>query len=332
MIDVVMLEDVKSLDEVIVNAGYYTTTKTTQTSNIGRVEAKDIQSQPVSNPIAALQGRIPGLEIVQQTGVPGGNFQVRIRGQNSIGNGNDPLYIIDGVPYTSTPQASSETSDEIFPGGLGTSPLNYINPFDIESIEILKDADATSLYGSRGANGVILITTRKGEKGGKTRVNLNYAEGVGRVARKMQLLNTGEYLSMRNEAFSNDGITPTEGNAPDLLLWDSDRSTDWQEELIGGNSRYRNAQLSLSGGENNTFVSAGMGYHQETLVFPGSNSDQRLSAHLTAKNTSANQRLNTIVTVNYALNNTDFIKRDLTREALILSPNAPPLLDADGTL
>lgn len=331
VVDVVMLEDVKSLNEVVVNAGYYTTTKETQTGSIGKVEAADIQKQPVSNPLAALQARVPGLEVVQQTGVPGGNFRVRIRGQNSIANGNDPLFIVDGVPYTSTSQSFAATSDEIFPGGFGTSPLNYINPFDIESIEVLKDADATSLYGSRGANGVILITTKKGKKGEKTLINLNYAEGFGNVAGKMRLLNTDQYLTMRDEAFANDGITPTEANAPDLLLWDASRNTDWQEELIGGTSRYRDAQLSLSGGEKNTFISAGVGYHNETTVFPGDNSDRRLSAHVTAKNTSPNGKLTTTVIVNYAFNNTDFIKRDLTRESLILQPNAPPLL-VDGEL
>src|SRR5260221_1511288 len=178
IMDVAMQVDVKSLDEVVVNAGYYTTTKETQTGNIVKIEAKDIEKQPVSNPLAALQGRVAGLEITQSTGVPGGNYQVRIRGTNSLSNGNDPLYIIDGVPFTSTSMSFRETSGSILgnpnpAASQGSSPLNSINPSDIESIEVLKDADATAIYGSRGSNGVILITTKKG-KTGQTKVDFNF--------------------------------------------------------------------------------------------------------------------------------------------------------------
>src|SRR5258706_7341696 len=198
VLDVALQKDVKSLNEVVVNAGYYTTTKETQTGNIVKIEAKDIEKQPVSNPLAALQGRVAGLEVIQQNGVPGGNFQVRIRGTNSIASGNDPLYIIDGVPYTSTSMSFLETSGNILgsPSPIasrGSSPLNSLNPSDIESIEVLKDADATAIYGSRGANGVILITTKKG-KTGKTKVDFNFYTGASNVANKMNLLGTQQYL------------------------------------------------------------------------------------------------------------------------------------------
>ncbi|MEJ0055974.1 MAG: TonB-dependent receptor plug domain-containing protein [Bacteroidota bacterium] len=212
VIDVVLQEDAKNLNDVIINAGYYTTTKSFQTGNIVKIESKDIEKQPVSNPIAALQGRVPGLEVTQQTGVPGGNFRIRIRGTNSIANGNDPLYIIDGVPFTSASLSSSETSGNIL--GLGTNPLNGINPTDIESIEVLKDADATAIYGSRGSNGVILITTKRG-KAGKTKVDLNFYSGGATVPRRMDLLNKQQYVAMRKEAFANDKIIPTAANARD---------------------------------------------------------------------------------------------------------------------
>src|SRR5690606_35769057 len=153
---------------------------------------------PVSDPLAALQGRVAGMEIVQNSGVPGSNFTVRIRGTNSISSGNEPLYIIDGVPYTSTPMSFGETSGTLQPGG--ASPLKNINPEDIESIEVLKDADATASYGSRGANGVVLITTKKGEVG-KTKVDASLYNGIASVPNRVKLLNTEQYLEMRREAF-----------------------------------------------------------------------------------------------------------------------------------
>src|SRR5690606_35513400 len=125
----------------------------------------DIEKQPISNPLAALQGRMAGVEIEQTSGLPGANFNIRIRGQNSIrSEANEPLYVVDGVPYSSSSLGESQTSLPLTTGAI--SPLNNINPSDISSIEILKDADATAIYGSRGANGVVLITTKKGVGGG----------------------------------------------------------------------------------------------------------------------------------------------------------------------
>jgi TonB-linked SusC/RagA family outer membrane protein len=336
VMDVVLQMDVKSLDEVVVNAGYYTTTKETQTGNIVKIEAKDIEKQPISNPVAALQGRVAGLEITQQTGVPGGNFQVRIRGTNSISNGNDPLYIIDGVPFTSSSMSFRETSGGILGNpssvaGQGSSPLNSINPADIESIEVLKDADATAIYGSRGSNGVILITTKKG-KAGKTKVDFNFYTGAGKVTRKMNLLKRQQYLEMRKEAFANDMVTPTAANARDLLVWDTTRYTDWQKVLIGGAAQTTDAQLSVSGGENSMQFSVGGGYHRETTVFPGNNADQRISVHSSIMNSSPNQKLKTSFSINYSGSSTNLLKQDLTSQALMLTPVAPEFYDDKGNL
>lgn len=336
VIDVSLKEDAKNLNEVVVNAGYYETTKEFQTGSIVKIEAKDIEKQPVSNPMAALQGRVTGLEVTQQNGVPGGNFKVRIRGTNSIANGNDPLYIIDGVPYTSTSMSFLETSGNILgsPGpnaSQGSGPLNSINPSDIESIEVLKDADATAIYGSRGANGVILITTKRGQKG-KTNVDFNFYTGAAKLSSKMNLLNTQQYVEMRKEAFKNNNMIPTGSNAPDLLVWDTTRYTDWQEELIGGTASISDMQFSISGGDNNTQFLIGTGYHRETTVFPGDNSDQRVSVHANINNTSADQRFKTLFSVNYSTNFTELLNQDLTSAALTLPPNAPEVYTETGEL
>jgi TonB-linked SusC/RagA family outer membrane protein len=332
VINISLEQDVTTLGEVVVNAGYYTTTRETQTGNIVKVEAKDIALQPVSNPIAALQGRVAGVEITQTTGVPGGSFNVRIRGTNSIASGNDPLYIIDGVPYTSTSMSFAETSGNILGSPpQGYSPLNSINPADIESIEVLKDADATAIYGSRGSNGVILITTKKG-KSGQTKVDFNFYSGAAQVGHQMNLLSTTPYIEMRREAFKNDTRVPTVANSPDLLVWDTTRYTNWQKKLIGGTATITDAQVSISGGEQHTQFVVGGGYHKESTVFPGANADQRLSFHANLTNTSPNQKLKTLVSINYARNLTTLPGQDLTSNALTLSPNAPALYDDTGKL
>ena len=212
-----------------------------------KLHAKDIEKQPVTNVLATMQGRMAGVDIVQDSGSPGGGFTIKIRGQNSLrADGNQPLYIIDGVPYSSETigvlYATSGTSPSL------TSPLNSINPSDIESIEVLKDADATAIYGSRGANGVVLITTKKG-KAGATAFTLNTSTSFASVTRTPKLMNTQQYLAMRQQAFANDGITVYPDYAYDVNgTWDTNRYTDWQDALIGGTAEINTLQASVSGG------------------------------------------------------------------------------------
>lgn len=152
VVNVTMIEDATTLQEVTVNAGYYTVKDKERTGSISKITAKEIEQQPVTNVLAAMQGRMAGVQITQTTGVSGGGFEIQIRGQNSLrAEGNSPLYLIDGVPYSSEAIGNSRSTG-VLPAA--TNPLNSINPNDIESIEVLKDADATAIYGSRGANGV----------------------------------------------------------------------------------------------------------------------------------------------------------------------------------
>lgn len=312
---------VSGLDETVVIA-YGTTTKRLNTGNISTVKSKDIEKQPVSNPLNTLQGRVPGLIVTQNSGMPGGGFTVQIRGQNSIINGNDPLYIIDGVPYTSQLLANTNPA--------GGNPLNFINPADIESIDILKDADATAIYGSRGANGVIYITTKKG-KAGKIKFDANFYAGFGNAPTKIKWLNTHQYLEMRKEAFRNDNEAPTTTSAPDLLFWDSTRYTDWQKTLIGKTAHYSDAQFSLSGGSQYFQYLMGTGYHRESTVFPFDGADSKVSTHFNVTSTSLNQRLKLTVSGNYVLNNSTLPKIDLTN-FIRTAPNSPPVYTDDGEL
>nr|WP_255664520.1 TonB-dependent receptor plug domain-containing protein [Flavobacterium sp. F-126] len=225
-----MEQDQTTLQEVRINTGYYSVKEKERTDSIAKIKAADIEKQPVNNPLAAMQGHMAGVNITQNTGVPGGGFNIQIRGLSSIrGDGNDPLYIVNGVPYSSQSLGDATVSASAISGV--TNPLNNLNVSDIENIEVLKDADATAIYGSRGANGVVLITTKKG-RSGETRFNLNAFTAVGKVARKMDLMQTSQYLSMRAEAFANDGITEYPEGAYDINgTWDQNRNADWQKEL-----------------------------------------------------------------------------------------------------
>ena len=331
-------QSMNRLDETVVK-GYYNTTNRLNTGDVTTVTGEDIQKQPVSDPILALDGRVPGLYIQQTSGAPGAYSIVRIMGQNSIANGNDPLYIIDGVPFSS----ASMTSPDIGGGmlgypmpngqntyGQGLSPFNSLNPSDIESIEVLKDADATAIYGSRGANGVILITTRKG-KAGNTRLDANVYSGAGKVSHMMPFMNTQQYLSMRHEAFQNDVATPQAGYDFDLLNWDTTRNTNWQKVLIGNNAPFTNAQISLSGGSANTQFVAGGGYSRQGTVFPGPYSDQKASGYLNVTHSSIDNRFHLQAMVNYINDYNKLPNFDLTSQ-ITLAPDAPPLYNADGSL
>lgn len=317
------------LHETIIK-GYYTTSKKLNTGSVSKVTAKELATQPVSNVLAALQGRSSGLLITQSSGIPGSSFQIQVRGQNSIAQGNDPYIIIDGVPFAPNNSNINQVSAAFSFSGNGLSPLNTLNPADIESIEILKDADATAIYGSKGANGVILITTKKG-KVGKTKVEFNIYTGVSKVTKRVKLLNTSQYVAMRKEAFFNDGVIPTNANAYDILLWDTTRYTDLVKELIGGTAESLDAQVSVSGGSDQTQFMLRNGFHRETTVYPGRMSDKRASLHFNLHHFSTDRKFALNFTAHFSHGNNNIIISDLSK-SINLPPNLPSLYDSSGNL
>lgn len=333
-INVTMEEDITSLDEVEINAGYYNTTRRESTGNISRVTAKEIELQPVVSPLQALQGRMAGVEVIQTSGVPGNAPIIRIRGQNSLrnspdDNGNLPLYIIDGVPVNAN--AITGVNSML---SYGIDFLSTLNLSDIQSIEVLKDADATAIYGSRGANGVILITTKSGagyHEG--LSIETRVYRGVSEVSNKMKLLNTNQYLQLRKEAFVNDGVEATAVNAPDLVLWDQDRYTDWQEELLGGTSNITDVNISTSGGTASTSFRAGVSYHQEGSVFPGDLSYRKATGSLSLQHRAYEDKLQLNFSSTYGLDKNNLFHGDnFIQDALFLPPNAPAIYNEDGSL
>lgn len=334
-INVKMETDVTALNTIEINAGYYTVKDKERTGNIVKLDAKTIEKQPVSNPIAAMQGYVSGVDITQNTGVPGGGYDIQIRGKNFLNSGTDPLFIVDGVPFGSQSLGSIDISVGINQGNV--SPLNAINPNDIESIEILKDADATAIYGSRAANGVVLITTKKG-KIGETRFNINMSSSLGKVSHFLGLMNTEQYLEIRREGIINDGFGPFLENPafdfvwPDLKTWDQNRYTDWQKELIGGTAYRNNVQLSVSGGKDQTQFLISGAHQKETTVFPGDSNYKKTSFHSNINHRSNDERLKINISTIFSLEKNKMPRTDLTGKAYTLLPNAPALYDEDGNI
>jgi len=325
--DVTLTLSEGKLEEVEINAGYYTVTDRARTGSIERVAAAEIGRQPVGNPLAAIQGRVAGLVITQNSGINGAGFKVQLRGQGSLMQGSDPLFIIDGVPLASGNSSINTVSNAT--GSSGISPFSTINPADIESVEVLKDADATAIYGSRGANGVILITTKKGTASSPS-LSLNVYSGYGKTTRTMDMLNTAQYIEMRKEAFKNDGVAMTNSSAPDLLLWDQERYTDFKKLLIGGRASTTDAQMSLNGGSAQTRYVLSGGYHRESSVFPGTQSDNRASVRANVNHRSSDTRFSLDFVANYTIDKNIQGAGDLT--SLINMPPNMLLYTAEGKL
>jgi len=326
------------LQEVVVNKGYYNTTKALNTGSVSKISGDDIAKQPVSDPVMALEGRVSGLYISQQSGIPGAAMKVRLRGQNSIANGNDPLYVIDGVPFESQSLTTSSVgggavgnpSNNFLGGNYGLSPFNNLSSSNIESIEVLKDADATAIYGSRGANGVILITTKNG-RAGKTKVDLNIYSGIGKVTNKLSLMNSQQYLEIRNEAFKNDGITPGPNDNDVNGKWNNNGYTDWQKVLIGETAHFTNAQASISGGDVNTQFLISGGFSTQGTVFPGDYTDKKSSLNFNLNHSSQDRKFKAHLSASYINDNNILPTTDFTGN-IKLAPTTPDLYNEGGEL
>ncbi len=261
---VTLKPDVKALDEVVV-VGYGTQMKADLTGSVSSLNSKALKQVLVLSPDQALQGRVAGVDVTQTSGQPGASNRIRVRGGNSISAGNEPLYVIDGFPIYND---NSTTST-----GAGRSPslnaLATINPSDIESIEVLKDASATAIYGSRGANGVILITTKRG-KAGISDVSFESSVGVQQVRKTIPMLNASEYASFENEIFLYQRDVLKQNNRfpvyTDEQIASLGEGTNWQDELFHS-APIQNYQLSFTGGDEKLKYSLIGGYtDQEGII------------------------------------------------------------------
>lgn len=323
-IDVQLQEDITALSEITVNAGYYAVKERERTGSIAKITAKEIEDQPVSNVLSTVQGRMAGVSITQNSGVPGGGYNIQIRGINSLrADGNYPMYIVDGVPVSAN--AGSVLSGITFPSNGEINPLNAINPNDIESIEILKDADATAIYGSRGANGVILVTTKKGKAAGKTAFSINSSYGISRITNRMEMMNTQQYLDMRRQGYANDGITKYPSKAYDVNgVWSQERYTNWQDELIGGTAENKTIQLSISGGSQQTSFLVSGSHNEQTTVFGNGfrYKTDNLSASLNHR--SVDNKFTMDATGLFSDQSNNLVQTDITKQSLLHTPMLLP--------
>ena len=246
-LDVTLVEDTKALSEVVI-IGYGTVKKSDLTGSVATVNSREIKAFPVASVDQALTARATGINVTQASGAPGGGVTVRIRGANSINSGSEPLYVIDGFPiYPDNAAASAGGNRQ------ATNALASINPSDIESVEILKDASATSIYGSRGANGVVLVTTKRG-KAGATRIDYDGSQSIQNATHVVKVLNATDYAKYQNlRALSRNQTVPYAN--PDQF----GQGTNWFDVLTRTGS-IANHNLTFSGGSDRTQFTVAGGY------------------------------------------------------------------------
>lgn len=231
--------------EVVVIA-YGTVRKKDLTGSVSQIKSEDVTSFPTTNVIQAMNGRAAGVRVMQNNGVPGGSISVRVRGVNSILGGNEPLYVVDGIPYSTNP--------------------TFLQNGDIESIEILKDASSTAMYGSRGANGVVMITTKSGKKGNRaTTIQFEMGYSIQSVTKKMKLLNPRQYAELYNEQAKNDGVAAY-FTQQQIDSFGTMTGTDWQGLVLRKAPLY-NTSVTVNGGSEKTkFSLSGGVYLQDGIV------------------------------------------------------------------
>ncbi len=263
VINLELTPDVQSLSEVVV-VGYGSVKKSDLTGSVASVTPEELTALPTINAVQGLTGRAAGVQVIQNSGAPGGNISVRIRGGNSLQGSNEPLYVIDGFPISGKPTT--------------------INPNDIQSMEVLKDASATAIYGSRGANGVVIITTKTG-RSGKGRLDIESYYGWQQVINKIDLLNARQFVQIANERAANDGDTPF---FTDEEVQSFGEGTNWQDEVFR-TAPIQNHVATFSGGsEKTTYSVSGSWFDQQGIMI---NSDYQRGSLRANLNSQINDRL-----------------------------------------
>ena len=290
VVDIVLKDDMQALEEVVV-VGYGTMKKSDLTGSVSSITSDNFKLGTDLTPQQLMQGAFSGVNISQNSGKPGGSNTIRVRGGTSITASNDPLYVIDGVPISTSAgvnQSNIGSSTTDFFDQEPINPLSNINPNDIESINILKDASATAIYGSRGANGVIMITTKKG-KAGMRQLDYSFNLGVSTVAKKLDVLTGDEYRKTVSEL----GLT----------LDDKGQNTDWQD-VIFRTAISQNHYVSFMSGSENTSYRASAGYSNQNGVMEGSGM-KSANARMNINHKALNDKLKLNMNISYGETNSD---------------------------
>ncbi|WP_081832032.1 SusC/RagA family TonB-linked outer membrane protein [Prevotella sp. P6B1] len=321
-------EDGYSLNDVVV-VGYGQQSRKKLTGAVSKVKGDVVSEATQDAPIMALQGTASGVYVAQASGVPGGgSTSMVIRGASTLSSDQEPLYIVDGVPLNSNPENPIAYTST---GLLGLpDELSLINPNDIESIEVLKDADATAIYGTRGSKGVVLITTKKGREG-RVKVNLKMSTTAQFMSKRLDFLNTEEYTALRRKAFEADkakgyvtdaDLTPAK--FPDLTLWDQQTTYDWQDILFGNTAWGTDIQLNVSGGNKNTSFMISGGYYSSGTVTVGDDKYTRWTGRSNVQHQSDDHRLHLDAGISVTKLTMDADAAGAGYSAVASQPNLPP--------
>ncbi|MDP3432498.1 MAG: TonB-dependent receptor [Bacteroidota bacterium] len=260
-LNVVLEDETIGIDEVVA-IGYGTVKKSVLTGSVSSIKVDELQATPMTSIDQGLVGRAAGVMVTQTSGMPGAIASIRVRGTSSLQGGNEPLYVIDGFPiYNGSGFGNTG-------GGSRFSGLSTINPSDIESIEILKDASATAIYGTRAANGVVLIKTKSGKVGSDV-ISFDATYGVQQVVQNIELMNALEFAEMTNEARVNDGLSPFFSEADMQKVRQNPIGTDWQKEIFRS-APTQNYQLTFSGGDQKTIYSISANYSEQQGIIHNS--------------------------------------------------------------
>ncbi|WP_188316253.1 SusC/RagA family TonB-linked outer membrane protein [Chitinophaga agrisoli] len=320
-----------SLDEVQITA-YGTTSKRLTTGSIFTVRGEEIARNPVPNVLQALQGRVPGLFIQQQSGLPATPVSIFIRGKSSLSFTARPLIVIDGVSYPdgNLPFNYFNLTPGILQGG---NILDYLNPSLIEQVEVLKDADATSIFGSRGAYGVILITTKRG-KPGKPQLSFSARSGFMERGTTVKLLNTQQYLLLRREALKNNNAQPGPADLDINGTWPEDRYTDWQNLFTGSHGQTSDLNLNYSGSAGNTTFLLGGNFRRLESVQRKSGDLKSGGMNFNITTATPNQKLSLFLSAIYNSTVNKIIPVDFTNNnnSNFAAPNAPSAFLPDGSI
>ncbi|OQP56620.1 SusC/RagA family TonB-linked outer membrane protein [Niastella populi] len=328
-----------NMDVAIVKG--YSTKEKSNTAGVAQVKLTGV---PTGDVLKIIQENISGVFAPPTSGLAGTTHKFQFRGPTSLGANSElnyrpsssPLFVVNGIPWAPllrpVNQLTTMVGEPQAPGiaAVGFDPFFTINPLDIETITLLKDAEATSMYGARGANGVILITTKKGNSK-EPQVTVSASYGIGRSLPGMPLMNTEQYLEMRREAFTNDNSAITAAKAPDLVVWDQNRYTDFNKLLLGGTSHNMNQHFSFSQGDTLYQFMLNGGYGSQTANLPSDVYGKRWSLLSDFYYRSKNRKLKTGITASFAVAENKWLTENIMN-ATLLAPNAPALKDSEGNL
>lgn len=330
VIDITLSDNTQALEEVVV-VGYGTMKKKDLTGSVSSIKSEDIRRSPVTSLDQSIQGKAAGVQVTQASSAPGGKVSIRIRGGNSLSSSNEPLYVVDGFPISAGASAGGN--------GAGQNPLSTLSVSDIESIEILKDASATAVYGSRGANGVVLITTKRGKEG-KVQVTLDAYAGIQKAAKKLDMMNAREFAEFANEARANDNLSPIFPNKNDLYNFPDPsglgEGVDYQDEVFR-NAPVQSYSLNVTGGSETVKYAFGGGYFGQTGIVKNSDFNRATFRSNIDSKITKNFTLSANLTASHVWAKSGKSEGDgggssgSVMNATLMTPATVPIRQADGT-